>query len=278
MFNSRSAPPPSSLVHTESAQLATVFAQLYVGGVHYGVHAFLVPLRCQETHKILPGVRIKDCGHKMGLNGIDNGRFWFDHVRIPRENLLNRFGNVTREGEYESPIPDNDMRFAASLGPCAARHFQSPRALVSKPRALTLAPPYPANLVYGRVGILSGTTNACKVGLTTAIRYGFTRRQFGPPGQPETPIIQYQTHQFRLMPLLATTYAHALVVRPIWTMFTTAQRAGEMEAVKDAHVIISGLKAVASWHSSDTLQTCREACGGMGALVEHARNHDAASR
>ena len=95
---------------------------------------------------------------------------------------------------------------------------------------------------------------------------------------PGPQIINYATHQFRLMPLLATTYAHALVVRPIWTMFTTAQRAGEMEAVKDAHVIISGLKAVASWHSSDTLQTCREACGGMGALVEHARNHDAASR
>ena len=96
--------------------MATVFAQLYVGGVHYGVHAFLVPLRSEDSHKILPGVRIKDCGHKMGLNGIDNGRFWFDHVRIPREYLLNRYGNVTREGEYESPIPDNDMRFAASLG------------------------------------------------------------------------------------------------------------------------------------------------------------------
>ena len=121
-----------------------------------------------------------------------------------------------------------------------------------------------ANLVTGRLGIIGGSTNAAKVALATAIRYGFSRRQFGPPGQPETPIIEYQTHQFRLMPLLATTFAHALLVRPLRERFVQAQRAGDMEGVKDAHVIISGLKAVTSWHSSDTLQTCREACGGMG--------------
>jgi acyl-CoA oxidase len=101
--------------------MATVFAQLWVGGTHYGVHAFLVPLRDEATHRIRPGVRIKDCGHKMGLNGIDNGRFWFDHVRIPRTHLLDRYGHVTRTGEYESIIPDNDMRFAASLGTAGTR-------------------------------------------------------------------------------------------------------------------------------------------------------------
>jgi acyl-CoA oxidase len=40
-----------------------------------------------------------DCGHKMGLNGIDNGRVWFDNVRVPRENMLNAVGDVTREGK-----------------------------------------------------------------------------------------------------------------------------------------------------------------------------------
>lgn len=48
--------------------------------------------------------------------GVDNGRFWFDHVRVPRENLLNRFGNVTKDGKYESPIKDPDMRFAVMMG------------------------------------------------------------------------------------------------------------------------------------------------------------------
>ena len=48
-----------------------------------GVHAFVVPLR--EDGAVLPGVRIEDCGRKMGLNGVDNGRIWFDGVRIPRD-------------------------------------------------------------------------------------------------------------------------------------------------------------------------------------------------
>lgn len=33
---------------------------------------------------ICPGVRIEDMGHKMGCNGVDNGKLWFDgeHVLI----------------------------------------------------------------------------------------------------------------------------------------------------------------------------------------------------
>ena len=40
--------------------------------------------------KTMPGVRIDDMGHKMGLNGVDNAKLYFDNVRVPRENLLNR--------------------------------------------------------------------------------------------------------------------------------------------------------------------------------------------
>lgn len=44
------------------------------------------------------GVMIEDMGVKMGLNGIDNGRLMFDHVRIPRVNMLNKFNDVTADG------------------------------------------------------------------------------------------------------------------------------------------------------------------------------------
>lgn len=27
---------------------------------------------------VVPGVRIEDMGHKMGCNGVDNGKLWFD--------------------------------------------------------------------------------------------------------------------------------------------------------------------------------------------------------
>ena len=80
-----------------------MFAQLYVGGVHYGVHAFLVPLRCQETHKILPGVRIKDCGHKMGLNGIDNG--WQTTPRVRLSVLDPGHVDIVDRAEEDFPLP-----------------------------------------------------------------------------------------------------------------------------------------------------------------------------
>ncbi len=83
------------------ADVAVVFAQLDIGGESHGVHAFVVPLR--EDGDVLPGVRIEDCGPKIGLNGVDNGRIWFDGVRIPRGNLLDQFASVSADGVYSSP-------------------------------------------------------------------------------------------------------------------------------------------------------------------------------
>lgn len=40
------------------------------------------------------GVRISDHGAKQGLNGVDNGQIWFDHVRVPRDAMLDRFAQV----------------------------------------------------------------------------------------------------------------------------------------------------------------------------------------
>ena len=31
-----------------------------------------------QDMSICPGVRIEDMGHKMGCNGVDNGKLWFD--------------------------------------------------------------------------------------------------------------------------------------------------------------------------------------------------------
>ena len=57
---------------------------------HLGIHGFLVPIRDKELN-VVPGVTIHDMGHKMGLNGVDNAKFTFDNVHVPRENLLNKF-------------------------------------------------------------------------------------------------------------------------------------------------------------------------------------------
>src|SRR5215210_5411853 len=158
-------------------RLAAVFAQLIVGGEPRGVHALLVPLR-DEDGNVLDGVRIEDCGAKLGLDGVDNGRIWFDHVRVPRENLLDRYAHVSPEGEYTSDIENPTRRFFTMLG----------------------------TLIQGRVSVCGASISASKVALDIAIRRGLTRRQFGPPGAPEAVLLDYRTHQRRLLPALATTY------------------------------------------------------------------------
>ena len=55
------------------------------------------------------GVRLEDCGAKLGLNGVDNGRIWFDHVRVPRENLLDRYAQVRRGRHLLQPDREPDQ-------------------------------------------------------------------------------------------------------------------------------------------------------------------------
>ncbi len=215
------------------ATMATVFAQLEVDGQHHGVHAFLVPIR-DENHNLQPGIRIQDMGPKMGLNGIDNGRIWFDHVRIPRQNLLDRFGKVNEHGLYTSPIPGANKRFFTML----------------------------STLVAGRLGVAAAALSASKTGLAIAIRYGAQRRQFGPAGQPEIPILDYRMHQRKLIPHLATSYALSFALDALSTRYNDPTYDNRREI--EAHA--AGIKAFSSWHAVNTLQACREACGGQGYL------------
>ncbi|KAL0865405.1 hypothetical protein Bca101_044523 [Brassica carinata] len=93
-----------------------VFSQLSINGTNQGVHAFIAQIR-DEDGNICPNIRVADCGHKIGLNGVDNGRIWFDNLRIPRENLLNSVADVSPDGEYVSAIKDPDQRFGAFMAP-----------------------------------------------------------------------------------------------------------------------------------------------------------------
>jgi len=53
---------------------------------------------------------------QVGANGIDNGRLWFDQKRVPRDNLLDKFGQVMPDGTYQSPIKSNEARFTRMIG------------------------------------------------------------------------------------------------------------------------------------------------------------------
>ena len=215
---------------------ATVFAQLETGGGRHGVHAFIVPLR-DERGNILPGVRIADNGPKMGENGVDNGRIWFDGIRVGREALLDRFGGVDESGSYHSEIRSDGARFFAMI----------------------------SALVGGRISIAAAALSAAKSGLTIAVRYARRRRQFRAPGAAaETPLMDYPTHQRRLIPLLANAYALDFAHKRLVQMRVGARGTGEPAAAREVERLAAGLKAWITWNTTRTLQTCREACGGEG--------------
>jgi acyl-CoA oxidase len=221
-------------------RLAVVFAQLVTAGERRGVHAFLVPIR-DDAGDPCSGVSISDCGHKAGLNGVDNGRLTFHHVRVPREALLDRYGSVEADGTYSSPIENETRRFFTMLG----------------------------TLVQGRVSISGAALSAAKTALTIAIRYGVARRQFrAPDSEREVPILDFLQHQRRLLPAVASTYAlhfaQEELVGRLHEVFSDASSDGL--ARRKLETLAAGIKATTTWHATHAIQTCREACGGAGYL------------
>ncbi|MXV96790.1 MAG: acyl-CoA oxidase [Gemmatimonadetes bacterium] len=216
-------------------RMATVFARLRLGHDDHGVHAFLVHIR--DAHgAVAPGVHIEDCGAKEGLNGVDNGRIRFDGVRVGADALLDRFARITPDGEYESPIPTAGRRFFTMLG----------------------------TLVAGRISIAAASQTVTRKALTIAVRYTARRRQFGPAGGGEVPVLDYLSVQRELLPRLAASYAVGFAVRDLTRRFASPDTDRlELE------VRAAGLKAAASRLAMDTLQGCREACGGQGYLAEN---------
>jgi acyl-CoA oxidase len=230
----------------QMATHAVVFAQLYVDGVNRGLHTFVVPIRNPKTLLPYPGIIVGDMGEKIGLNGIDNGFVIFDKYHIPRENLLNKNADVTPDGRYTTPFKNSKDRHGAALG----------------------------GLSIGRVNITGICEYYATKALTIAIRYAAVRKQFGPEGQQEVSILEYQSHQHRLLPYLAGVYvlqaASNFLMETIlqFTIDSVMGKSKESQAElgMELHVVSSASKPVAGWFSKEAIQECREACGGHGYL------------
>ena len=223
------------------AHVAVLFAQLETLGEGRGVHAFVVPIR-DDSGAPAAGVRIEDDGLKLGLNGVDNGRLWFDGVRVPRAALLDRFAQVAEDGTYSSDIENPNRRFFTMLG----------------------------TLVQGRVCVGGAGINAAKVALTIAVRYGARRRQFEAQSEDEEQLLlDYGMHQRRLLPLLARTYAlhfaQEVVAAQLHDVFSGM--VDDEKARRELESRAAGTKALGTWHATRTIQECREACGGAGYLA-----------
>jgi acyl-CoA oxidase len=228
----------------ETARVAAVFAQLITpDGVNHGVHCLVVPIR-DEDGADLPGVTTSDCHYKGGLPGVDNGRIVFDNVRVPRENLLNKYADVAADGTYSSPIENPNRRFFTMLG----------------------------TLIRGRVTVGGSAAAATLVALDIAIRYALQRRQFSAPDSgDEILIMDYLVHQRRLFPLIARSYALQFAQNELVAKCHDLQTSDDPDAEEQRELEsrAAGLKAANTWHATRAIQECREACGGAGYLAEN---------
>lgn len=125
------------------SNFAMVFARCIANEIDYGVQPFLVQVRAFDSHLAMPGCQLGDCGEKIGYQSVDNGYLSFDHVRIPRENLLCRFVYIDKEGNFE---------------------------LKGDPRTIYQI------MVSTRLLIMFGASHHLLVGACTATRYAVCRR------------------------------------------------------------------------------------------------------
>jgi acyl-CoA oxidase len=146
---------------------------------------------------------------------------------------LNRFAEVTDDGQYRSKIKSNSSRFFTMIG----------------------------TLVNGRITLALAANSMAKSALTIAIRYSARRRQFG-GGMQETLVLDYPATQRRLMPLLANAYAFDFAVK---RLVRVRDQSGDLgTGARPIESLAAGIKAFSTWTAIHTIQVCRESCGGEG--------------
>ncbi|XP_071968018.1 peroxisomal acyl-coenzyme A oxidase 1 isoform X3 [Engystomops pustulosus] len=214
---------------------AVVLAQLYTQGECKGLHAFIVPIRHMGTHEPLPGVTVGDIGPKFGFDETDNGFLKFDKFRIPRENMLMKYAQVQPDGTYVKPLSDK----------------------------LTYG-----TMVFIRSMIVGDSARSLSRACTIAVRYSAVRHQSEiRTGEPEPQILDFQTQQYKLFPLLATAYAFQFVgsyMSQTYHRITGDIQQGNLSQLPELHALSAGLKAFTTWVASSGIEECRMACGGHG--------------
>ncbi|MGB3142481.1 MAG: acyl-CoA dehydrogenase, partial [Maribacter sp.] len=219
------------------SKMASVFAQLIVNGKNEGVHAILVPLR-DEKHELLPGIKVEDNGYKLGLNGVDNGKIWFNQVAVPKENLLNKYGTIKANGDYYSEIKNPNKRFFTMLG----------------------------TLVGGRICVARAGLGGAKYALAVAIKHALKRRQFNDSIKiQEDLLMDYPSHQLRLTPLVASAFVYHATLDKMMKQYCDDSQPDK----RQIETQVAGLKSIITWYANETIQECREACGGKGYLLEN---------
>ncbi|CAG8611514.1 1488_t:CDS:2, partial [Acaulospora colombiana] len=180
---------------------AVVMARLLTNSKDHGPHPFIVQIRDLKTHEPLPGITIGDIGPKFGYNATDNGFILFDHIRIPRKNMLSKYSQVVKgTGEYLKP-PNNKLSYGT--------------------------------MVLVRAEIILHARIVLARAATIAVRYSAVRRQFVDKDKPnrlrngdivETPVLDYTMQQYRLFPVIAQAYTCHFTGKAIINLYKENQK------------------------------------------------------
>eukprot|EP01100_Stratorugosa_tubuloviscum_P001023 TRINITY_DN122_c0_g1_i2.p1 TRINITY_DN122_c0_g1~~TRINITY_DN122_c0_g1_i2.p1 ORF type:complete len:670 (+),score=329.37 TRINITY_DN122_c0_g1_i2:54-2063(+) len=221
----------------KTANYTIVYARLIIDDKDYGVHSFNLPIRSKYDHSTLAGIELGDIGPKLGFDAVDNGYMKLTNVRIPLENLLNRFAKVDPDGSYTKPIHDK-VGYATMLAV--------------------------------RASIITGVSKYLARAITIAIRYSTVRRQGYTESGEERQVIDYQMQQYRLFPILATTYALYFTTKFADNIFLQLKKSiaeKNFSPLQEIHATASGLKALTTWLASDAIEECRKCLGGHGYML-----------
>ncbi|CAG0919319.1 unnamed protein product [Notodromas monacha] len=173
---------PGSLGKT--ANYAIVPAHLYIHGVNYGMHTFIVQLRREEDHTSMPGITIGEIGPKYGMNSNDNGFLHLKNVRVPRKNMMMKHAQVLPDGTYVKP-----QNAKLSYG----------------------------TMIFVRVVISQEVVMQLQKAVTIAVRYSAVRRQSKiEPEEAEVQVIDFVTQQFKLFPAIASVFAIHFAAAALW--------------------------------------------------------------
>ncbi|EKM75391.1 hypothetical protein AGABI1DRAFT_79987 [Agaricus bisporus var. burnettii JB137-S8] len=214
-----------------------VQAKLILGGVDHGPHLFFVQLRSLENHKNMPGIVIGGIGPKAlgGFAANDHGFARFDHVRIPKIQMLSKFAQVTDDGKYVQP----------------------PHAKLSY-----------GGMLYIRSTMVGSNGWAMAKAATVAIRYATVRRQGekGPDGL-ERQIITYPSVHIRLLPILSHAYVYIQLGKVLTRLFdamSSRLQQKDTSLLPEMHAITSGLKITVTTTCIQDIETARRSMGGHG--------------
>lgn len=243
----------------KAANHAVVMAQLIIDGKRYGPHPFVVQIRDFQTHEALKDIHVGDIGPKFGYNTMDNGFLLLNQVKVPHTSMLARYSRIDpRSGRYEKPA--------------------NPSVVYG-------------TLTWVRSTIVLQSGSVLARGVTIATRYCAVRRQFqdldAKDSSGENQVLNYTMVQYRLLPLLAATFALHFTGRGMIRLYEenqermkaaqdssrlsdTNRRPGPEELnpgtdlMADLHATSCALKAYGSTVAGEGLEVCRRACGGHG--------------